>query len=374
MSAAVLRKLLLPVPLFFALTGLSFAAAPGQEKPPAGAEAEALQAYEHGDIAKARSIWQKLAEAGDRQAMNNLGVLYDQGKGLEADAGRAVYWFEKAARAGHLAGMSNYGRMLESGRGIAENPREAALWFDRAAREGQPEAQYNLGLLYERGRGVKQDDRTAAAWFGRAAAQQQVEALARLGHCYRLGKGVPQNAARATLLFYAAAMSGQAQAIKALEEMAGEMAREEPKRPPAMLFGQKLDDADRPSMRAALNSAGVPVVREDDALVCDVYEVRKLIQGAGEMAACYAPGRPAPLGFVKIDYTVESSVTANNIVRMLEARFGPPSAAEGGDAVLWNLGSVLVATQYTPTHKLLSLMYMAPRTYYLTMRAREQKP
>ncbi|MDR2054287.1 MAG: sel1 repeat family protein [Desulfovibrio sp.] len=373
MFAAVFRRFFFSALFFlwFAGTGLAAASDGPREKSFSGKpEVEALRAYEHGDFSKARDLWQKLAESGDGQAMNNLGVLYDQGKGLEADSGRAVYWFERSARAGHPAGMSNYGRMLESGRGVAENPQEAARWFDRAAREGQPEAQYNLGLLYEQGRGVRQDDRTAAAWYSRAAAQQQVEALARLGRFYRMGRGVPKDSARATLLLYAAAMNGHAQAVRELEELSAEGA----KRPPAMLFGQKLDNTDRSAMRAALHGAGVSVVREDDGFICDIYDVRGLIQGAGEMAACYAPGKPAPVGFVKIDYSAATAVTANNIVRMLGERFGKPSAEEGGDDRLWNLGSVLVAARYMPTRKLLSLMYMVPRTYHLTQQPQLKKP
>ena len=373
MRTVLFRRFFFSALFFLCAAGTGFAAVPADAREKSLSRepgAEALRAYERGDFFRARDIWQKLAESGDGQAMNNLGVLYDQGKGLEEDPGRAGYWVERSARAGPPAGISNYGRMLESGRGIAENPQEAARWFDRAAREGQPEAQYNLGFLYEQGRGVRQDDRTAAIWYGRAAAQQQVEGMARLGHCYRTGRGVPKDIARATLLLYAAAMNGHAQAVRELEELSAEGA----KRPPAMFFGQKLDNTDRVSMRAALHGAGVPAVREDDGFLCDIYDVGGLIQGAGEMAACYAPGEPAPVGFVKIDYAAATAVTANNIVRMLEERFGKPSAEEGGDDRLWNLGSVLVALRYMPTRKLLSLMYMVPRTYYLTQQPQVKKP
>ncbi|MDR1777800.1 MAG: sel1 repeat family protein [Desulfovibrio sp.] len=368
LTSVLLRRVFSGFLILFLAASASPAATKDAPSKARGTAAEALSAHERGDFVKARDIWQKLAEAGDSQAMNNLGVLYDQGKGLEQDTGRAVYWFEKAARAGHSAGMCNYGRMLESGRGVAENPQEAAFWFDKAAREGQAEAQYNLGRLYEQGRGVEQDDKAAAVWYSRAAAQQQVEALARLGHMHRMGQGVPKDVSRATLLLYAAAMNGHARAIQELEELFKEGA----KRPPAMLFGQKLDDTDRTAMRAALRAAGLPVVREDDAFICDIYDVRRMISGAGEMAACYAPGKPSPLGFIKIDYAASKVGVAKNIVQMLSSRFGEPSAAEGGDAHLWNLGSVLVATQYVPTHKLLSLMYMVPRTYYLTRQ--EERP
>ena len=60
--------------------------------------------------------------------------------------------------------------------------------------------------------------------------------------------------------------------------------------------------------------------------------------------------------------------TAAQILHMVEERFGPPSAGEGDDARLWNLGSVVVATQYAPTHRQMSLMYMVPGVYHLTRR------
>ena len=331
---------------------------------PEGPAGDAARAYAQGNFLKARDIWQKLAEEGDAQAMNNLGVLYDQGHGVEPDTGRALHWFAQSAKAGHPSGMSNYGRLLEQGRGIAANPQEAARWFDLAARQGQPEAQYNLGLLYERGRGVPQDDKAAAAWYSRAAAQQQSESLARLGHFYRAGRGVAKNPGRAVLLLYAAAMSGEAGAIRELEEMA----KEGPARQAAVLFGQKLDATDRAAMRAALRKSGTPASRESDDFICDLYDVRRVVPGAEQMAACYGPGSPAPLGFLKIDYAAPDKATAAQILHMVEERFGPPSAGEGDDARLWNLGSVVVATQYAPTHRQMSLMYMVPGVYHLTRR------
>ncbi|MDO5483718.1 MAG: tetratricopeptide repeat protein, partial [Desulfovibrionaceae bacterium] len=235
----------------------------------------AAEAHARGDFATARAIWQKLAEDGDAQAMNSLGLLYDRGQGVEPDAGRALHWFAKSAQAGEPAGMSNYGRMLEQGRGVAPDPLEAARWLDLAARRGHPEAQYNLGMLYEHGHGVAQDDKAAAAWYSRAAAAQQGAALARLGQFYRLGRGVEKNPARATLLLYAAAMQGDEDAFRELESMA----KEGPNRPAAVLFGQRLDDTDRPAMRAALQKSGVTPKRVKDGLICDLYDVRQSVPG-----------------------------------------------------------------------------------------------
>lgn len=327
---------------------------------PQGEAGEAARAFADGDLAKARTIWEKLATQGDGQAMNNLGVLYDQGKGADQDMGRALHWFAKAAEANNAAGMNNYGRMLDQGRGMEANPAEAARWFDLAARMGQPEAQYNLGFLYEHGRGVNKDDAAAAAWYSRAAAQRQREALGRLGHFYRLGKGVAANQQRAVLLLYAAAMEGLPEAIEELRLMAGEV------KTPAVLFGQKLDTATRSSMRTALRQAGATARSEDEKKICDAYDASRIAPGATEMAVCYGRGKDAPLAFIKIDYAAPNKARADAILKMVQDRFGPPSAGEGEDSRLWNLGTILVATQYAPTHGQLSLMYMAPAVYHET--------
>lgn len=339
------------------------AAAPAQEpepKWPEGPAGDAARAWAEGRTREAREIWEKMAGDGDGQAMNNLGVLYDQGIGVEPDPGRAAHWFAQAANAGNPSGMSNYGRILEQGRGLPANPAEAARWFDLAARKGQAEAQYNLGLMYENGRGVERNESAAAAWYSRAASQNQRDALARLGHFYRIGRGVVQNQERAALLLYAAAMEGSEPAIAELESMA----KENPKQAEAVLFGQKLSESRRPAMREALKKSGAKARREDDKHICDVYDSSRVVPGSSEMAICYGPD--SRLGFLKIDYPAPDAARADAIYKMVESRFGPPTAGEGEDARLWNLGQVMVATKYAPTHRQMSLMYLAPRVYHLT--------
>lgn len=324
---------------------------------------KALDACARGEYHQALQLWQPAAEAGDAQAMNNLGVLYDKGLGVEPDVGRALHWYAKSAEAGHPSGMCNFGRMLEQGRGIPQDVEEAARWFDLAARKGQPEAQYNLGMLYEQGHGVGKDDAAAAAWYSRAASANQPDALARLGHFYRVGRVVKKNSESATLLLYGAAMQGNAAAMKELEEMADASADRTRN---AVLFGLRLDGADRASMRTALKQAGAVPEREKDGYICDVYKGGKLIPGADQMAMCYGPGERQPLAFVSIDYPARDVSFGKRVREMAEQRFGKPDAVEGEMSCLWNLGKVLVAVQYMPEKKIASLMYMIPRVYYLT--------
>lgn len=347
---------------------------------------DAAAAYARGEYVKARELWEDLAQKGDARAMNNLGVLFDRGQGVPEDPAEALRWFKQAAENGHGPGMSNYGRMLEQGRGTARDAVQAAHWFQQAADRNVADAQYNLGVLYERGEGVAASDKDAAAWYSRAAANQQINAQARLGQFYRDGRGVDKNATRAVLLLYGAAMEGHSAAVHDLEVLAeqeqeAQSARKSAKKTggnsvntsPAKpsVFGVELAGATRASMREALKKSAVPVVREDDQFICDVYNVRKSVPGATELAACYGPAlsgeaRTQQLGFIKIDYPATDRKHAERVRAMVEGRFGKASAGEGTDGALWNLGTVIVATQFVPDTKQVGLMYMIPRVYHLT--------
>ncbi len=48
------------------------------------------EAYQQGDFATALEIWAPLAEEGDAKAQYNLGILYDQGKGVARNPRRAL--------------------------------------------------------------------------------------------------------------------------------------------------------------------------------------------------------------------------------------------------------------------------------------------
>ncbi len=346
------------------------AAAPAQGQVPAAPAKDsgtsfedAVAAYQRGDYITALNLWQAQAEAGDSRATYNIGVLFDQGQGVPEEPARAALYFRHAAEAGHARAMSNYGRLLEQGRGVPKDEAQAAYWFHKAAEAGLAEAQYNLGLMYERGRGVQKNERDAAAWYSRAAAGGQSAALERLGLFYRDGRGVSHNATRAVLLLYGAAMDGRQEAMQALEKMATKPIQ-------LSLFGIQLAAAERPAMRAALAAAKAVPVREHDGFACDVYKAGPAVPGASELAACYgpppSPGAPAPLGFIKIDYPTPDAAHAQKVYNMVEKRFGPLTASEGPNSRLWNLGPVIVATQYAPAQKQTAIMYMVPKIYYLT--------
>ncbi|MDR2215516.1 MAG: caspase family protein [Nevskiaceae bacterium] len=78
-------------------------------------------AYDRADAKSALRVWLAAAEAGDADAQNTVGEIYERG----------------------LGDVPNY--------------EAAAIWYQKAADQGYSRAQFNLGTLYEQGLGVQID-------------------------------------------------------------------------------------------------------------------------------------------------------------------------------------------------------------------------
>jgi uncharacterized protein len=98
------------------------------------------QSYLKGDYNAAYEEWLPLAELGDVEAQYNLGVMYDEGAGVERDLAAAAAWYRKAAEQGFVDAQTNLGIMYYHGQGVARDPAEAAYWFREAASHGDDEA------------------------------------------------------------------------------------------------------------------------------------------------------------------------------------------------------------------------------------------
>lgn len=89
------------------------------------------------DFKTALNIWMASAKAGDAEAQQNVGHIYEMGLGTEPDYARA------------------------------------AEWYQRAAEQGLKSAQVSLGYLYERGLGVPRDSALTLHWYRLAAEMPQ---------------------------------------------------------------------------------------------------------------------------------------------------------------------------------------------------------
>ena len=76
-------------------------------------------------------------------------------------------WRRDAAQ-GKAYAQYNLGMMYDQGRGVRKDYAEAVKWYLLAAQQGNAHAQYNLGVMYSQGQGVRQNKTVAKQWFGKA--------------------------------------------------------------------------------------------------------------------------------------------------------------------------------------------------------------
>jgi len=140
--------------------------------------------------AEAIKWYTSAAEAGDADAMNNLGSLYVAGTGLHQDFAEAIRWYRHAADAGSVMAITNIAKLYYFGLGVPRSYPEAAKQFQLATIRGSASAMNSLGLMYDTGMGVEQNQSTAAKLIKEAARLGYGPAMANLGSMYDEGRGV----------------------------------------------------------------------------------------------------------------------------------------------------------------------------------------
>ncbi len=132
---------------------------------------EGMAAYQRGDYATALREWRPLAEQGGAYAQYNLGIMYDNGKGVSQDYAKALQWYRKAAEQGNAGAQYNLGFMYSNGHGVPQDYAKALQWWRKAAEHGYTKAQSKLGFMYSNGEGVFQDYAKAHMWYNIAASR-----------------------------------------------------------------------------------------------------------------------------------------------------------------------------------------------------------
>ncbi|MFT5396561.1 MAG: TPR repeat protein [Gammaproteobacteria bacterium] len=112
-----------------------------------GKETDPKKAFENGDYKTAFTLWMPLAESGDADAQNYMGILYYLGFGVQKDYKKSLEWYERAAKAGHADAQRNYGDMINFGRGIQRSNQEAYKWYFAASQQGNQKAARQIEVL-----------------------------------------------------------------------------------------------------------------------------------------------------------------------------------------------------------------------------------
>jgi TPR repeat protein len=180
---------------------------------------------------------------------NRQGVIYAEGKYVQADPARAAYFFNRACEFGNSDGCANlaiqylvfdhpepgadigraldyleqncsgpadtrgrYGYLVglayDSGRGRPKDKVKARQFYQEAATLGDLDACKNLARMQIDGEGGPSDPSAAAGWLQKAVDAQDGPSCLYLARLYHLGRGVPQDEQRATALLEKACKLG----------------------------------------------------------------------------------------------------------------------------------------------------------------------
>ena len=82
------------------------------------------------------SNYTKSAEQGNADAQFCLGGMYDDGRGVPQDYGKAVEWYTKSAGQGYARAQNNLGGMYDYGRGVPQDYGKALEWYTKSAEQG----------------------------------------------------------------------------------------------------------------------------------------------------------------------------------------------------------------------------------------------
>jgi hypothetical protein len=101
---------------------------------------------------------------------------HERGSGVAPDPAEAVRWYRIAAEAGEADALYNLGALYDHAPNGARDAQEALRWFRRAADQRDTQAQLNVGLFYLKGDGVEKDAARARFWLRLAAANGNARA------------------------------------------------------------------------------------------------------------------------------------------------------------------------------------------------------
>ncbi|MGH6938301.1 tetratricopeptide repeat protein [Hypericibacter sp.] len=118
---------------------------------------EAWAAYDAGDDATARALFESLANEGDAEANYGLGLMDSAGRGAPRDEAAAAEHFSTAANAGIAGAQDALGYAYDFGLGLPLNHDLAEYWYQRATDAGVVNAKNNLAYSWiDSGRNIDQ--------------------------------------------------------------------------------------------------------------------------------------------------------------------------------------------------------------------------
>lgn len=156
--------------------------------------------YEQKNYDEALSLFKTAATQGYARAYSMIGVLFENGFGVEKNYEEAYKNYKIAANKGNARANYLLGRCYYHGIGVGQNPNEALKLFMLAAEES-PEESWRLDAItavadvyfYKRRDGIQ-----ALQWYEQGAEKGCVGCMAQAGYIYLNGSyGAPKNLEKA---------------------------------------------------------------------------------------------------------------------------------------------------------------------------------
>ena len=111
---------------------------------------------------------QKAADKGIGEGFWNLALLYEKGRGVEADTAKGVEYYRMGADAGHAGCQHSLGCYYMWGDFLPEDREKAFEFFRQSAVQGYGLALRDMGRCYQYGMGVPEAMGTAVEWYRKA--------------------------------------------------------------------------------------------------------------------------------------------------------------------------------------------------------------
>jgi hypothetical protein len=155
---------------------------PAVIKPDASpAEQQGIALYGQKRYSEAMPLLDKACAGGSWESCTDLGLMFDQGRGVAKDYSHAISLYSKACDASYGTGCNNLGVMYEDGRGLAKDDSQALALFSKGCSGGDADSCGNLGAMYSAGAGVPKDLSRAGTLLAKACDG------GRSFYCYSLG-------------------------------------------------------------------------------------------------------------------------------------------------------------------------------------------
>lgn len=161
------------------------------------------------NMVNAQRWYMAAAEQGNSTAQYLLGQFYQVGQNGEPDYAQAKQWYQKAAVSLPEAFVA-LGFVEET---VDDNYVQALKAYEQAAGKGNPMGMYNLGLMYLYGKGTPVNYQKATELFTEAANNQIPEAMSQLGGICLNSLGQPRDEQQALSWYKKAAELGNANAL-----------------------------------------------------------------------------------------------------------------------------------------------------------------